>query len=169
MSLPRTMSARRLRIVQLLQQYPVRSQSDLLDLLHGEGIVVTQATISRDLDELRADKVAGPDGQLVYAVPNEGVNGELQPPDLQAIGSHRLARVGEEILISADASGNMVVLRTPPGAAQYLASVIDHTVLPEVIGTVAGDDTVLLVTREIDGGKEIATRILELINKRVRP
>ena len=169
MSLPRTMSARRLRIVELLQQHPVRSQSDLMELLHEEGIEVTQATISRDLDELRADKVPGPEGGLVYAVPNEGGDSGLRPPDLQATGGNRLARVGEEILISADASGNIVVLRTPPGAAQYLASVIDHTILPEVIGTVAGDDTVLLVTRDVDGGKEVAERILKSINKRVRP
>lgn len=169
MNLPRTMNARRLRIVQLLQLHAVRSQADLIELLRAEGIDVTQATVSRDLDELRAGKIPGPNGELIYAVPGEGADDSLIGPDAAATGGERLARVGEEILISADASGNIVVLRTPPGAAQYLASVIDHTVLPEVIGTVAGDDTVLLVTRATDGGPAVADRILELINQRVRP
>jgi transcriptional regulator of arginine metabolism len=74
----------------------------------------------------------------------------------------RLARVCGEVLVSADSSANLVVLRTPPGAAQYLASVIDHTVLPAVIGTVAGDDTVLLVTRDPHGGPDVAAAILRL-------
>ncbi len=169
MNLPRTMNARRLRIAELLQLHPVRSQGDLIELLQSEGIEVTQATVSRDLDELRAGKIPGPNGELIYAVPGEGPDDSLIGPDAVATGGERLARVGEEILISADASGNIVVLRTPPGAAQYLASVIDHTVLPEVIGTVAGDDTVLLVTRDADGGPAVADRILELINQRVRP
>ena len=169
MNLPRTMNARRLRIAELLQLHPVRSQSDLIDLLRAEGIEVTQATVSRDLDELRAGKIAGPNGELIYAVPGEGADDSLTGPDQIAIGGERLARVGEEILISAEASGNIVVLRTPPGAAQYLASVIDHTLLPEVIGTVAGDDTVLLVTRQPDAGDNVASRIVELINQRVCP
>ena len=74
----------------------------------------------------------------------------------------RLARVAGEVLVSADSSANLVVLRTPPGAAQFLASAIDHTVLPSVIGTVAGDDTVLLVTRAPDGGGEVAAAMLSL-------
>lgn len=169
MNLPRTMSARRLRIVELLERHPVRSQAELIALLEEDGIEVTQATVSRDLDELRAVKVPDETGDLVYAVPGEGGDLTPRPPDREVAGGSRLARVGAEILISADSSGNIVVLRTPPGAAQYLASVIDHTVLPEVIGTVAGDDTVLLVTRETDGGAAVAQRILDLINQRVRP
>ncbi len=74
----------------------------------------------------------------------------------------RLARVASEVLVSAEASANLVVLRTPPGAAQYLASVIDHSVLPTVIGTVAGDDTILLITRDPDGGSEVAAAMLSL-------
>ena len=81
----------------------------------------------------------------------------------------KLARIAEELIISVDHSGNLVVLRTPPGAAQYLASAIDHTILTEVIGTVAGDDTVLLVTRATDGGAGVADTILTMINERVRP
>ena len=74
----------------------------------------------------------------------------------------RLARVASEVLVSADSSANLVVLRTPPGAAQYLASTIDHTVLPSVIGTVAGDDTLLLITKDPNGGEQVAAAMLAL-------
>jgi transcriptional regulator of arginine metabolism len=98
----------------------------------------------------------------VYAVPGEG--GDTTP--VAALGEEaavaRLARVAGEVLVSAEASANLVVLRTPPGAAQYLASVIDHSVLPTVIGTVAGDDTVLLVARDPDGGADVAAAMLSL-------
>jgi transcriptional regulator of arginine metabolism len=74
----------------------------------------------------------------------------------------RLARLCEELLVTAEASANLVVLRTPPGGAQFLASAIDASVVPAVLGTIAGDDTVLLVTRESDGGHVVAERFLAL-------
>lgn len=166
--LPRSMSARRLRIIEILERNYVRSQAELRELLAGDGIDVTQATVSRDLDELRAVKVATDDGQMVYAVPGEGGDETVRPPDLQMASGARLARVGEELIISVDHSSNNVVLRTPPGAAQYVASAIDHTVLTDVIGAVAGDDTILLVTRAANGGKLVAEQILGLINDRAR-
>lgn len=169
MTVPRSMAARRLRIVEILERHPIRSQAELREHLSRDGIDVTQATLSRDLDELRAVKVPDADGEAVYAVPGEGGDSTPRPPDLDAARGSKLARVGEELVISVDHSGNLVVLRTPPGAAQYLASTIDHTVLTEVIGTVAGDDTVLLVTRAVDGGAHVAQTILALINERVRP
>ena len=113
----------------------------------------------------RRGQAGAPDG-LVYAVPAEGGDRTPVPyPDAHA-GLTRLARLCEELLVSADSSGNLVVLRTPPGAAQYLASAIDHTVLPQVIGTVAGDDTVLLVCREPLGGAEVAATFLALAEGR---
>jgi transcriptional regulator of arginine metabolism len=169
MTVPRTMAARRLRIVEILERFPIRSQAELLAHLVEDGIDVTQATVSRDLDELRATKVPTSTGDLVYAVPGEGGDMTPRPPDLDVSRGAKLARLGEELVISVDSSANLVVLRTPPGAAQYLASAIDHTVLPAVIGTVAGDDTVMLVTRAVDGGADVAGQILDLINQRVRP
>jgi transcriptional regulator of arginine metabolism len=166
--LPKSMSARRLRIIELLERNHVRSQAELRELLAGDGIDVTQATVSRDLDELRAVKLAANGGQMVYAVPGEGGDETVRPPDLEVASGARLAKVGEELIISVDHSANNVVLRTPPGAAQYVASAIDHTVFTEVIGTVAGDDTILLVTRAANGGKTVAEQILGLINDRVR-
>jgi len=162
MTTPNTKAARHARIVELLEHHAVTSQARLADLLASDGLAVTQATLSRDLDEIGATKVVGGDGQAVYAVPGQG--GDSSP--IAAVGDEaavtKLARVAGEVLVSADSSANLVVLRTPPGAAQYLASAIDHTVLRSVIGTVAGDDTVLLVTRDPRGGPEVAAAMLRL-------
>ncbi len=83
------------------------------------------------------------------------------PRDAEYLAA-RLARLCGELLVSAESSANLVVLRTPPGAAQYLASAIDHSVLPGVLGTIAGDDTVLVIARDADGGDELAARFVAL-------
>jgi transcriptional regulator of arginine metabolism len=162
MTTPNTKAARLARIVALLEHQAVPSQARLADLLAADGLAVTQATLSRDLDEIGAIKVIGADGLPVYAVPGQGGDSSL----VAAVGDEaavtKLARVASEVLVSADSSANLVILRTPPGAAQYLASVLDHTVLPSVIGTVAGDDTVLLVTRDPHGGADVAAAMLRL-------
>lgn len=134
-------TARHDRIAALIRGRAVRSQTELGDLLVGEGIQVTQATLSRDLEELRAVKVRGE-----YLIPEDGERA-LRPPE-QATA--RLIRLLRELLAGADHSGNLVILRTPPGAAQFLASAIDRTGLHDVVGTIAGDDTVLVVAREAD-------------------
>lgn len=162
MTAPNTKAARHARIAELLQHSAVPNQARLAELLASDGVAVTQATLSRDLDELGAVKVPGPDGTPVYALPGEG--GNTSP--VAALGEDaavgRLARVAAEVLVSAESSANLVVLRTPPGAAQYLASAIDHSVLPTVLGTVAGDDTVLLVARDPEGGAQVAAAMLSL-------
>ncbi len=168
MAVPRTKNARRARIIELILSRPVRSQSELREMLQADGIDVTQATLSRDLDDLGATKVTSTDGGSIYAVPGEGGDTSLQTPDEESVTGAKLARVGEDLVVSVDHSANLVVVRTPPGGAQYLASHIDHTVLPGVIGSVAGDDTVLLVTRSPTGGIDVAERLLELINGRAR-
>jgi transcriptional regulator of arginine metabolism len=156
-----TKAARQRTIVDLVRRNEVRSQTELADLLAVQGFAVTQATLSRDLVELGALKVRAASG-LVYAVPGEG--GDRSP--VAGIGREhldaRLARLCEELLVTAEASANLVVLRTPPGGAQFLASAIDASVVPGVLGTIAGDDTVLLVTREPDGGRVVAERFLAL-------
>jgi transcriptional regulator of arginine metabolism len=162
MTVVHSRAARHQRVVDLLARHRVRSQGQLADLLAGEGFAVTQATLSRDLDELGAVKVRDADGQLCYAVPGEG--GDLTPrPAPDGVGDlDRLRRRCEDLLVSVDSSANIVILRTPPGGAQFLASAVDHSVLPEVIGTVAGDDTVLLVTRDPVGGAGVAAHLLGL-------
>jgi transcriptional regulator of arginine metabolism len=156
-----TKTARHRRIVELLETTRVRSQPELVRLLAGDGLAVTQATLSRDLDELGAVKVRD-GGELVYAVPAEGGDPTPRPAAPVADTDARLARLAGELLVSAEASANLVVLRTPPGAAQFLASAVDRAALEQVIGTIAGDDTVLLVTREPAGGAAVAAGLLRL-------
>jgi transcriptional regulator of arginine metabolism len=152
---PTTKAARHARIVELIRSRPVRSQTELAELLAAAGAHVTQATLSRDLEELGAVKVRGTDGGAAYLIPEDG-NPVLRPaaapvdPAIDRVPA-RLVRLLRELLTGADASGNLAVLRTPPGAAQFLASALDRAGLPEVVGTIAGDDTILVVAREPGG------------------
>lgn len=158
---PLTKAARQAKIINLLEQNSVRSQSELAELLLAEGISVNQATLSRDLVEVSALRVRGNGGHLVYAVPGEG--GDRTPQLAEFAGFEaRLARVCGELLVSAEASANLVVLRTPPGAAQYFASAVDRVAWEEVLGTIAGDDTILVISRHPTGGTALAERLLAL-------
>ena len=159
---PLTKTARQQRIVDLLGHHDVRSQTELSHLLADHGVQVTQATLSRDLDELAAVKVRGRTGSLVYAVPAEGGDRTPLPATEPAASTARLARLCAELLVSAEGSANLVVLRTPPGAAQFLASAVDKAELPAVLGTIAGDDTVLVIGREPAGALTLARRFLAL-------
>lgn len=158
---PVTKAARQARIVTLLEQHAVRSQSELAELLATEGWQVTQGTLSRDLVEVGALRVRGADGHLIYAVPSEGGDRTPHPGEFASFEG-RLARLCAEVLVSADTSANLVVLRTPPGAAQYLASAIDRVAWEAVLGTIAGDDTVLLITTDPEGGSAVAQSLLTL-------
>jgi transcriptional regulator of arginine metabolism len=150
-----TRAGRQARIVDLVSHRAVHSQTELAALLASEGIEVTQATLSRDLDELGAVKLRGVNGGApVYVIPEDG-----SPVRAVAGGTSRLSRVLCELLVSADASGNLAVLRTPPGAAHFVASALDRAALPEVVGTVAGDDTILVVAREPITGNQLAHRL----------
>ncbi|WP_340539988.1 arginine repressor [Nocardioides sp. GXZ039] len=163
--IPVTKSARHQRIVDLVTQHEVHSQAELADLLGDEGVRVTQATLSRDLVELDAVKVRTAAGTLVYAVPAEGGDRRPQAPGETAAATQRLARLCGELLVSAEASANLVVLRTPPGAAQFLASAFDRAELPDILGTIAGDDTVLVIGRDPAGGECLADRFLALADE----
>ena len=161
---PLTKSARHQRIIDIVTAHPVRSQTELADLLGDHGVRVTQATLSRDLVELDAVKVRSADGALVYAVPGEGGDRSVSAPRESAAGRDRLARLCAELLVSAEASANLVVLRTPPGAAQFLASAFDKADLGDILGTIAGDDTLLVIGRDPAGGDALAQRFLDLAN-----
>lgn len=165
---PQTKAARHALIGDVVTTRAVRSQSELAAELAGRGVDVTQATLSRDLVELGAVKVRDAQG-LVYVLPPEG--GDRTPRaavDAEVLDA-RLARLCEELLVTAEASANLVVLRTPPGAAQFLASAIDRSALPDVLGTIAGDDTLLVITRAADGAAAVSTRFLELARTRKVP
>jgi transcriptional regulator of arginine metabolism len=161
---PVTKSARHAKIVEVLGRREVGSQSELNRLLAGEGIRVTQGTLSRDLVELGALRVRAEGGQLIYAVPGEGGDRTPLVTEQEAF-NERLARLCTEVLISARASANLVVLRTPPGAAQYLASAIDRAGWDTILGTIAGDDTVLLISRDETGGRQIADSLLAISDR----
>jgi transcriptional regulator of arginine metabolism len=156
-------AARHSKIVALLTGHQVRSQGELAQLLEKAGVHVTQATLSRDLDELGAVKLRTPDGgQSVYVVPEDGA--PLAARQANDAPPQRLARLLGELLISAEASGNLVVLRTPPGASNFLASALDRAGLPDILGTIAGDDTILVVSRDPRGGHAVADALLQLSN-----
>jgi transcriptional regulator of arginine metabolism len=194
---PGTKAARHAMIAGVLAQRatPVRSQEELAERLAEMGFKVTQATLSRDLEEIGAVRLRGPDGALVYALGGDSGSGALgRPGDIPGgvgVGvvdaepsaptrrvrggglfatlavepSARLVRVAAELLVTAEASGNLVVLRTPAGAAQLLASAIDHAGWPAVLGTVGGDDTVLVIARDPAGGDELAQALLRLAER----
>ncbi|WP_372728192.1 arginine repressor [Nocardioides sp.] len=166
---PATKNARHRRIVELVTHHEVRSQTELAELLMESGMRATQATLSRDLLELDAIKVRSSSGGLVYAVPAEGGDRRPLAPRESAAASHRLARLCGELLVSAESSANLVVLRTPPGAAQYLASALDHAEYPDILGCIAGDDTVLVIGRDPAGGDDLARRFLALADTYAPP
>lgn len=131
------------RIGRLLVEHRVTNQAQLTELLAADGVTVTQATVSRDLEELGAIKVRVPGGDTVYAIP-ELPREQVSPQD-------HLRRVLGDWLVEVERSGDLVVLRTPPGSADVVASAIDRNGLDGVVGTVAGDDTLLVIAREGQG------------------
>jgi transcriptional regulator of arginine metabolism len=166
-AIPMTKGARQQKIVDLLESTPIHSQTELADRLAAAGVTVTQATLSRDLLDLDAVKIRMPDGALVYAVPAEGGDRTPRMSRESSASGARLTRLAAELLVSADSSGNLVVLRTPPGAAQLLASALDKAELAGVLGTIAGDDTVLVIGSDPDGGA-LARRLLDLASRAAR-
>ena len=149
-----TKTQRQHRIAKLLQEHRVTSQPQLVDLLGEEGVQATQATVSRDLEEIGAVLVRVPGGDRVYAVPEHAW--ERPAPE------DHLRRMLGDWLVEVAHSANIVVLRTPPGSAHVVASALDRASLPDIIGTVAGDDTLLVVCAEGDGGAKVARRLSEL-------
>ena len=164
MKIASSRTARQQRIIEILSHQPIRSQPELLDILARDGIEVTQATLSRDLVEIGAEKVRV-GKQLVYAVPGEGGDRTVRPaPDAQEV-SQRLQQRVQELLVSAEPTENLVVLRTPPGAANFLASAIDHGAVPDVLGTIAGDDTIMVITTGARASRRVADLLMSLTRK----
>jgi transcriptional regulator of arginine metabolism len=157
---PHSKAARQARIAALIAGGDVHSQIQLVLLLAADDVEVTQATLSRDLDEMGAVKVRRPGGGMVYAVSDEAPGPVLRA--LTDATEGRVSRLAAELVVSVEASANLVVVHTPPGGAHLLASAIDRAGLPDVLGTVAGDDTVLLVTRDPKGGRLVADRLRDM-------
>ena len=149
-----TKTQRQHAIAKALEQTQVTNQAQLVEVLAGVGIRATQATVSRDLEELGAVKVRVPGGDTVYAIP------EL--PHEQRAPEDHLRRVLSDWIVDVVSSGNLVVLRTPPGSAHVVGSALDRAGLPDVIGTVAGDDTLLVVVAESTTGGAVADHLAGL-------
>lgn len=150
-----TKHQRQHRIAKILEAGPVTNQAQLVDLLAADGVEATQTTVSRDLEELGAVKVRLPGGESGYAL--------AELPIQQIVPSEHLRRVLGEWVVELAPSGNLVVVRTPPGCAHVVASALDRGGLPGLLGTVAGDDTVLLVVAEEHGAAAMVERIQSLI------
>jgi transcriptional regulator of arginine metabolism len=149
-----TKNQRQHRITRLLEEQPVTSQAQLVALLADQGVEATQTTVSRDLDDLGAVKVRLPGGETAYALPELPVH-QIAPED-------HLRRVLGEWVVEVAYSANIVVLRTPPGSAHVVGSALDRSGLEEIVGTVAGDDTVLVVVDELVGGDVMAARLRDV-------
>ena len=144
---------RQATIGRLIGEHEVTSQPQLIELLAAEGIDATQATVSRDLDDICAIKVRVPSGNSVYAIP------EFAPDRLAP--AEQLRRVMGEWVADVACSGNIVVLRTPPGCAHVVASALDRSRIDGLLGTVAGDDTLMCVSASDDGNR-LASRLRDL-------
>jgi transcriptional regulator of arginine metabolism len=142
------------RIGVLLEHNSVSTQEQLVELLSEDGIEATQATVSRDLEEMGAVKVRVAGADPVYALPDL--------PSRQIAPEAHLRRVLGDWVVEVASSGNLVVLRTPPGSAHVVGSALDRSGFDGIVGTVAGDDTVLVVAAEEMGGKRMASRLREV-------
>lgn len=138
-------------IIRLVQRERVHSQEQLRELLHAEGTEVTQATLSRDLRDLGLAKVTDPEGGSFYAVPTEHMS--PFPPVEQLVPT---------LLLSIDGVASLAVVRTPPGSAEALGGSLDHASWDDVLGTIAGDDTLLIITRSEDARARITHRLADL-------
>lgn len=141
------------RVARLLEEHRVTNQAHLVELLAADGVDVNVSTVSRDLEELGAIKVRIPGGETAYAVP------EL--PKEQVAPTDHLRRVLGDWVVEISRSGDLVVVRTPPGSAHVVGSAIDRAGLDGVLGTIAGDDTLLLISSEGDG-PAVADRVHDL-------
>ena len=144
-----SVSARRAKAISLIKAGVVHSQSDLVKLLKKAGFAVTQATASRDLEEVGAVRSRNSAGELIYQIgtTSDGASSKSMP-------------LPSDLILSVEPSGNLAVVRTPPGGAQFLASALDNSGIKSIIGTIAGDDTVLVISKKSNGGADLAKELL---------
>ena len=161
MTTPLTKAARQHEIRTVLSVQQIRSQAELAQALEQRGVSVTQGTLSRDLVDIGATRVRTDDGYMVYHMAASGTDGAYGSGTQGSnTAEARLSSLCKELLLSAEGSANIAVLRTPPGAAQFLASAIDQARLLTVLGTIAGDDSIMVVTRLPEGGAAVAAEFI---------
>ncbi len=141
------------KILEIIEKKDIETQEELAEELRKEGIDVTQATVSRDIKELRLVKVLAPSGIYKYAVIDNN-NMDISP---------KLIRVFAESVLSIDYANNLIVIKTLAGSAQAAASAIDALNWKEIVGCIAGDDTIMVVVRENESVREVIDRFNQLI------
>jgi len=144
---------RHAKILEIIENYDIETQDELVEKLKEFGMDVTQATVSRDIKELRLVKVTSPDGKARYKAMSNEPN----------VISDRLLTILREVYVSSDYANNILVVKTLPGMAQAVASAIDSLGWPEVVGTIAGDDTIMVVTRAERIAEEMQERFTSLL------
>ena len=160
-----TKAARQHAIRTVLGTQIIRSQAELAEALTQRGVTVTQGTLSRDLVDIGATRVRDESGHMIYQVPHDiGIAAHSTE-----MTEARLSSLCKELLLDADGSANIAVLRTPPGAAQFLASAIDRARLVSVLGTIAGDDAIMVVTRDPEGGQQVAQNFIAYAEQEPKP
>ena len=134
-------SVRHAMILDIIESADIETQEELADELSKRGIVVTQATVSRDIKELMLIKVPTSDGHYRYA---------LSPEQNMLMSKNRMARLFQDSIVRVDSAFNQIVVHTLPGSASMVASAIDHAKWESIIGTLAGDDTILIITNNAE-------------------
>jgi transcriptional regulator of arginine metabolism len=161
MKYPDSKLARQHIIEELIVNKAITSQNELLKLLKAKGFKITQTTLSRDLDEIGAVKKNKSDGNSTYSIDRKSADRMTENKEAR----QRLEKSLSEFVISVDSSANLAIINTPAGAAQYVASLIDQSAIDKVIATIAGDNTVLVVTKAIDDGRKVASQIWDYAKK----
>jgi transcriptional regulator of arginine metabolism len=155
MKYPDSKTARQHVVEELIVNKEISSQNELLNMLKSKGFDITQTTLSRDLDEINAVKSVKTDGKNVYTIKKNSADKLQSAKDVR----NKLEKSLSEFVISVDSSANLAIIHTPAGAAQYVASLIDQADMEKVLATIAGDNTVLVVTKGLDDGKKVASQI----------
>lgn len=158
-------TARQQHIIDLITREEIRTQNVLKSKLAKAGYEVTQATLSRDLDEIGAVKIQTSKGQSVYAIAQAGDPSRTPHALMDVDAQSRLSRVANEVVTGVETAMNLVVIHTRAGAAHYLAGAIDRNVLADVVGSVAGDDTVMVATPSVEAALRIQDLLLSLVVK----
>jgi transcriptional regulator of arginine metabolism len=144
---------RHIKIREIISNNDIETQDELVDLLKGMGFNVTQATVSRDIKELHLVKVPMMDGRYKYSLPADQRFNPLQ----------KLKRSLMDAFIKIDSAGHMIVMKTLPGNANAIGALIDNLDWDEVLGTICGDDTILIICRTSDDTKSISERFLDML------
>lgn len=145
---------RHLKIREIISSKEIETQDELVEALRESGYQVTQATVSRDIKELHLIKVPLDDGRYKYSVPAEQ---RFNP-------THRLKRALTDHFLSIDAAGNLVVMKSLPGTANVIGALIDNLEWQEVMGTICGDDTILIICRSEDAGNRVVDLVKSMVS-----